>query len=34
LQHKNPQFKDLEESLGQDHMRGLYKEADFFPLKC
>ncbi len=27
LQHKNPQFKDLEESLGQDHMRGLYKRA-------
>ena len=27
LGHKNPQFKDLEESLGQDHMRVIYKRA-------
>ncbi len=27
LQHKNPQFRDLEESLGQDHMRVIYKRA-------
>jgi hypothetical protein len=27
LGHKNPQFKDLEESLGQDHMRATYKRA-------
>ncbi len=27
LGHKNPQFRDLEESLGQDHMRVTYKRA-------
>lgn len=27
LEQKNPQFRDLEESLGQDHMRGIYKRA-------
>ena len=27
LGQKNPQFRDLEESLGQDHMRGIYKRA-------
>ena len=27
LGQKNPQFRDLEESIGQDHMRGLYKRA-------
>jgi len=27
LGQKNPQFKDLEESLGQDHMRASYKRA-------
>lgn len=27
LGQKNPQFRDLEESLGQDHMRATYKRA-------
>jgi hypothetical protein len=27
LHHKNPQFRDLEESLGQNHMRVIYKRA-------
>jgi hypothetical protein len=27
LGHKNPQFRDLEESLGQNHMRVFYKRA-------
>jgi hypothetical protein len=27
LQHKNPQFTDLEKGLGQDHMRVIYKRA-------
>jgi hypothetical protein len=27
LQQKNPQFTDLEKSLGQDHMRAIYKRA-------
>ena len=27
LEQKNPQFRDLEESLGQDHMRVIYKRA-------
>ena len=27
LKEKNPQFKDLEESIGQDHMRVIYKRA-------
>lgn len=27
LKQKNPQFRDLEESIGQDHMRVIYKRA-------
>lgn len=27
LGQKNPQFRDLEESIGQDHMRSIYKRA-------